>query len=135
MSSSPSLTVLREQRSTLLAEIAAIDEFRPGSLTERYRKCGKPSCHCAREGDRGHGPSWSLTRGVKGKTVTKVIPADFVDTTLEQIDRYKQLQRLLQEYTELNVKICDELLEHERGECDGPEGAEKGGSTPNSGSR
>lgn len=135
MSSSPSLTVLREKRSTLLAEIAAIEEFRPGSLAERYRKCGKPSCHCAREGDRGHGPSWSLTRGVKGKTVTKIIPADCVDATLQQIDRYRELQRLLHEYTELNVKICDALLERERGESDGPERAEKGGSTRNSGSK
>ena len=135
MSSSPSLTVLREQRSTLLAQIAAIEEFRPGSLVERYRKCGKPTCHCAREGERGHGPSWSLTRGVQGKTVTKVIPTDCVDVTLEQIHRYKQLQRLLHEYTELNVKICDALIERPRGESEGPEGAEKGGSTRNSESR
>ena len=135
MSSSPSLTVLREQRASLLAEIATIEEFRPGSLVERYRRCGKPTCHCAREGERGHGPSWSLTRGVKGKTVTKVIPGDLVDATLEQNDRYRELQRLLHEYTELNVRICDALLEHARGASDGPEGAEKGGSTRNSGSR
>ncbi|TVQ40493.1 MAG: hypothetical protein EA384_02885 [Spirochaetaceae bacterium] len=135
MSSSPSLTLLREQRAALLARIAAIEEFRPGSLVERYRRCGKPTCHCARQGDRGHGPSWSLTRGVKGKTVTKIILADFVDATLEQIDRYKQLQRLLREYTELNVKICDALLECARGESDGPEGAEKGGSTCHLGGR
>ena len=135
MSSSPSLTGLREQRATLLSQIAAIEEFRPGSLVERYRKCGKPTCHCAREGERGHGPSWSLTRGVHGKTVTKVIPADCVDETLEQIDRHRQLQRLLHEYTELNVKICDALIERSRGESERPEGGEKGGSTPNSGSR
>lgn len=135
MNSSPSLAALRKQRSTLLAQIADIDEFRPGSLVERYRKCGKPACHCAREGDPGHGPSWSLTRGVKGKTVTKIIPADCVDATLEQIDRYRELQRLLHEYTELNVKICDALLEREGDESDGPEGTEKGGSTRNSGGK
>ncbi len=67
MSSSPSLTVLRQQRATLLAQIAAIEEFRPGSLVERYRKCGKPTCHCAREGERGHGPSWSLTPGYRAR--------------------------------------------------------------------
>lgn len=135
MSSSPSLSVLREQRATLLARIATIEEFRPGSLVERYRKCGKPTCHCAREGERGHGPSWSLTRGVKGKTVTKVIPADCVDATLAQIDRYHELQRLLHEYTELNVKLCDALIDRSRGASDGPEGDEKGGSTRNSGSK
>jgi hypothetical protein len=127
--------MLREQRATLLSEIAAIEEFRPGSLVGRYRKCGKPTCHCAREGDPGHGPSWSLTRGVKGKTVTKIIPADCVDATLEQINRYRQLHQLLHEYTELNVKICDTILEDGHGESDSPEGAEKGGSPPNSGSR
>lgn len=135
MSSSPSLAVLREQRATLLSQIAAIEEFRPGSLAERYRKCGKPTCHCAREGERGHGPSWSLTRGVQGKTVTKIIPADCVGETLQQIERYRELQRLLREYTELNVKLCDALIERPRGESDSPAGAEKGGSARNSGSR
>ena len=66
--------------------------------------------------------------------MTKVIPADCVDETLGQIDRYRELQRLLHEYTELNVKICDALIERSRGESDGPEGAEKGGSPQNSGS-
>ena len=135
MSSSPSLAVLREQRAALLGEIAAIEEFRPGSLLGRYRKCGKPTCHCAREGDRGHGPSWSLTRAVNGKTVTKIIPADRVETTQQQIERYRELQRLFHEYTELNVRICDTLLEDQHDESDSPEGAEKGGSTRNSGSR
>lgn len=135
MSSSPSLAVLREQRAALLGEIAAIEEFRPGSLLGRYRKCGKPTCHCAREGDRGHGPSWSLTRAVNGKTVTKIIPADRVEATQQQIERYRELQRLFHEYTELNVRICDTLLEDQHDESDSPEGAEKGGSTRNSGSR
>ena len=126
---------MRAQRANLLAQIAAIEEFRPGSLVERYRRCGEPSCHCAREGDRGHGPSLSLSRGVEGKTVTKVIPADCVDATLAQIDRHRELQRLLYEYTELNVKIRDALIERSRGETDSPEGAEKGGPTRNSGSR
>ena len=64
MSSSRSLTVLREQRATLLARLAATEESRPGSLVERYRECGEPTCHCTREGERVHGPSWSPTRGV-----------------------------------------------------------------------
>lgn len=135
MSSSPSLSALREQRATLLAQIAAVEEFRPGSLVERYRKCGKPSCHCAREGEPGHGPSWSLTRKIEGKTVTKVIPADCVDATLEQIERHREVQRLLHEYSEVNVKICDALIQGSDDESGGSEGAKKGGSPSNSGSR
>lgn len=135
MSSSLSLASLREQRAALLARIGSIKEFRPGSLVGRYRKCGKPSCHCAREGDPGHGPSWSLTRTVNGKTVTKIIPAEAVETTRMQIERYHEVQRLLHEYTQTNVKICDALLENPGEESDSPERAEKGGSTRNSGTR
>lgn len=38
---------------------------------ERYRKCGKPGCHCAREGDRGHGPNLALTAKVSGRSPTR----------------------------------------------------------------
>lgn len=47
----------REHRRTrtpgdaLLGELAAVGDFRPGSLVETHRKCGKPTCHCARPGD------------------------------------------------------------------------------------
>lgn len=40
---------LREHKDALLKQLAAIGEFRPGSLLARYRKCGKPTCHCAQE--------------------------------------------------------------------------------------
>ena len=58
-----------------------LGDLRPGSLVARFRKCGKRNCHCAAEGAPGHGPSWSLTHGVRGKTVTRVIPADAVEET------------------------------------------------------
>lgn len=120
-----SLQALREHKNALLNQLAAISEFRPGSLVARFRKCGKPTCHCAREGDPGHGPSWSLTRYSGGKTVTKIIPLTHVDATKEQLDRYHEFQQVMHEYVETNVKLCDALLEDEN---DGRE-AEKGGSS------
>ena len=109
----------------MLADIGALGDFRPGSLAERYRKCGKPRCHCAREGSRGHGPSWSLTRGVAGKTVTKIIKAEAVETTREQIAEYRHFRQLVRELVETNVKICDALLEAESG-VDPQEGEKRG---------
>ena len=131
MNPSLSLAELRVQRAEILAHIGAIEDFRPGSLVGRYRRCGKPTCHCAQEGDRGHGPSWSLTRAVKGKTVTKIVRPDAVEATREQIGRYHELQRLLHQFTEVNVKICDVLLDSDSHELDGPHRTEKGGSAQN----
>jgi hypothetical protein len=59
--------------------------MRPGSLVERYRRCGKPSCRCAKPGEPGHGPSLSLTHLISGKTETKIISQDAVEETREQI--------------------------------------------------
>lgn len=118
------LQALREHKDSLLQRLTALSEFRPGSLVARYRKCGKPTCHCAQQGDPGHGPSWSLTRYHEGKTVTKVIPPTHVETTNEQIDRYHQFQQVIHEYVETNVKLCDVLLQEEQ---PGRE-AKKGGS-------
>lgn len=131
MNPSLSLAELREQRGELLGQIGAVEDFRPGSFVGRYRKCGKPTCHCAQKGDRGHGPSWSLTRAVKGKTVTKIVGPDAVEATREQIGRYHELQRLLHQFTEVNVKICDVLLDSDSLEQDGPHRVEKGGSAEN----
>ena len=42
-----SIDELRRRRDELRGELAAIGDFRPGTLVEYKRKCGKPNCHCA----------------------------------------------------------------------------------------
>ena len=107
----PTLQQLETKRERLRNEFAQVGDMRPGSLVERFRKCGKPSCHCAQPGSQAHGPSWSLTRAVEGKTVTKVIPAgNAVEQTKAQIAAYRRFRKLVQELLELNVEICDRKL-------------------------
>lgn len=126
---------LEARRQKLRQQLADIGDLRPGSLVGRYRKCGKPGCHCAWPGDKGHGPSWSLTRRVGGKTLTRVIPAGpAVERTREQIAECRRLRRLTQEMIEVSEKLCDAAL---RGE-EGSSGEEKGSrrsSRPRSGEK
>lgn len=104
---STSLSELEAQRERLKRQLADLGDLRPGSLVERYRKCGKANCHCAQPGEPGHGPSWSLTRDVKGKTTTKIIPKAFVPQTREQIEEYQRLRHLTSDLVEVNEKICE----------------------------
>ena len=108
----PTLQQLETKRERLKNELAQVGDLRPGSLVGRFRKCGKVSCHCAQPASEAHGPSWSLTRAVEGKTVTKVIPpGSAVEQTKAQIAEYRRFRKLVKELIELNVQICDQKLE------------------------
>lgn len=106
--SSSTTELLLLKRDHLRAQLAEVGDMRPGSLVERYRKCGKPSCHCARKGAPGHGPSYSLTHPVKGKTVTRIIPlGPAVEHTRRQIAEYQRFRTLVRELVAVNEKLCD----------------------------
>jgi hypothetical protein len=108
MTSNPNLDVLVLQRDQLKSELAAVGDMRPGSLVPRFRKCGKPSCHCAKKGAKGHGPSYSLTHAVSGKTVTHVIPAgETVQRTRSQLSEYHRFRHLVQQLIAVSEQICD----------------------------
>lgn len=118
---------LQSLRDSLKSQLVRLGDMRPGSLVGRYRRCGKPSCHCVAKDSPGHGPSWSLTRPVHGKTVTKVIPTGpAVDRTRAQIAEYKRFRAIVQQLVEVNEKLCDAQIAASRSASH--EGAEKGGS-------
>jgi len=72
----PDVPTLEFRCRDLLDAIANIGDLRAGSLKCRYRKCGKRNCRCAREGDPGHGPVWTLVFRARGKTRNRVIPRE-----------------------------------------------------------
>jgi hypothetical protein len=107
----PTLEQLEAERERLKHKLAQVEDMRPGSLVERFRKCGKATCHCAQPPSEAHGPSWSLTRAVGGKTVTKVIPpGSGVEQTKAQIAEYRRFRKLVRELIELSVQVCDQKL-------------------------
>lgn len=70
MPDEPDLAGLEAERARLYADLSGVGDFRKGTLSAVFRKCGKPNCRCARPGERGHGPQWNWIRWAGGKTVT-----------------------------------------------------------------
>ena len=105
---------LEKQREELLIKICNFPLFRPGTLTSRYRKCGKKNCHCADENSKGHGPSWTITRKVEGKTVAKYIRVEMLEETKKQIQNYHDFQTTVNKMIETNIKLCDNQLEQNK---------------------
>ncbi len=102
-----SLQALRDKRDQLVASLARVDDLRPGFLTARFRKCGKPNCHCAQKDSPGHGPSFSLTHRVAGKTVSQVVPqGSAVERAKAQIAEYHCFRKLVRELIVVSEQIC-----------------------------
>jgi hypothetical protein len=64
--SEPSLPELEAERDRLYAQLSEVGDFRRGSVSENWRRCGKPNCACARPVHPGHGPRflWTSTFAV-----------------------------------------------------------------------
>jgi len=109
---SPSLLeFLQVKRDQLKTQLLELGDLRPGSLVERFRKCGRPTCHCAQPDSPGHGPCYSLTHAVGGKTVTRIIPkGTAVERTRQQIAAYHRFRALVRELLAVNEQICDAQL-------------------------
>src|SRR5512138_930041 len=106
------IQALAQQRARLREQLATVGDLRPGSLVGRYRKCGKPGCRCAEAGAVGHGPSWSLTRAVRGKTVTQVIPAGpAVARTQAHLAEYRRFRQLIQAFVAVSARLCEAQLQ------------------------
>ncbi len=111
------LATLEADRSKLLEEFLRLGDLRPGSITAVVRRCGKPSCHCAKPNDPGHDPQFRLTRRVAGKTVTEIFPNPAaLRKAQEEVSEFHRLQKLRDNLVSLNEKICElRPVEQQRG--------------------
>jgi hypothetical protein len=100
--------------------------MRRGSLSERFVKCSKPGCACATDSEARHGPYYSWTRPVQGKTRSRFVTAEQAGTIREQIAMGQEFRRTVEKYWEVCEQWADELL-GEQSESPSEE-AQKGGS-------
>lgn len=59
--------------------------MRRGSLSERRIKCSKPTCACAQDPKARHGPYYSLTQAVAGKTRSRFLTSEAAEAVRKQI--------------------------------------------------
>jgi len=103
---------------------AAIRPMRRGVLTERRVTCSKPGCPCGHDLEARHGPYFSLTRAVGGRTRTRLVSAEQVVVVRRQIEEGRAFRSELETYWQTCERAADAELEGVRAAQ-----AEKGGST------
>ena len=131
MADEPELAGLDAERARLYAELSGVGDFRRGTLSAVFRRCGKPGCHCAQPGERGHGPQWNLTRWEGGKTVTAhPRPGPELDKAEREAGEWARFRDLTGQIEAVNEAICDArpVLAGPGETAPGVEGQKGGGS-------
>jgi hypothetical protein len=126
--SEPSLPELEGERDRLFAQLVVLGDFRRGSVSENYRKCGKPNCACAAPDHPGHGPRFLWTRSAgRRKTVGRQLAAGEVEKVRREVARHAEFATAVEQIIEVNERICEARTAAGTDAPSAPEG-EKGGS-------
>ena len=118
-------TVPRDVRS-LATQLADPRPMRRGSVSERFVKCNRAGCRCAARPDARHGPYFSVSRVVKGKTRSRWLDAEQAKLVREQVEAGQQFRTHVETYWQACERWADAQLEAPA--ATSHEAAKKGGS-------
>ena len=95
---------LLERRVALASELPPFAEVVRGSLVTRYRRCGKPTCHCVTT--EGHGPAHYLVVTLKpGKTEQILLSAAMLPVARQFLDKYNRWWAALERVSAVNRRL------------------------------
>ncbi len=92
------------ERQKLAAGLPPFEEMVRGSLVTRYRRCGKPNCHCVET--EGHGPARYLAVTLKGGKTEQILLSDeMVPVARQYLENYKRWWEALERVSEVNRRL------------------------------
>ena len=100
------LADLEAARTKLLQQFLSLGDFRPGTVSAIPRRCGKPTCHCARRNGDGH-PQFRLLRKVRARVWPSRLPRrPHFAKRPRRCTEYHRFQDLAAQLTTVNEQIC-----------------------------
>jgi len=105
---SETLSSLEKKREQLYKQLQETGDFRRGTISVVFSKCGKKNCACAKEGHPGHGPRYLWNATIGGKSFAKNLKLGVeMDTYWEETSNYKKYLSIFDELIDVNERICD----------------------------
>jgi hypothetical protein len=97
-----------QRRQAILAEIAAIGQVLPGSITERTTRCQTDSCRCRADPPVLHGPYPTWTHRAGGRQVTRTLTAAEAQQLRPMVEADRRLHQLVRELEGLTIAAVAE---------------------------
>ena len=106
MSAISSLQKIDQRIQQIKAELTALGEMRPGSLSKQYNVCGKPNCRCKDpRNPQRHGPYYQLSWVHRGQSTTQFIRPPLLPQVRAQIATYTKFRKLTGEWVNLALRV------------------------------
>jgi hypothetical protein len=102
------LTVLEKKKAEISKKIEGLGDMRSGSISVRYQQCSKRPCVCHDPGHPGHGPIYSFSEVVEGKTKIRNFKlGPELGKLQKEVENYQTFKRLSQELVAVSNHICE----------------------------
>ncbi len=98
-----SAAALRKRRRSLLRQFPSLECLLRGSLIERYKRCGRPGCHCAN--GPGHGPKCYLSISTRGAPQMDYVPNADLAETRQYLANFRKVREVLNEICAINAEL------------------------------
>ena len=93
---------LRQKKYSTLRTIQVPEDALPGSLALCHRRCGKPTCHCAK--GEGH-PIWQRTYVLDCKKQVERIPHEWAEEVKRRVDAGRQFRDAVTDVFNANAQL------------------------------
>jgi hypothetical protein len=104
----------RRRIERIRAALAKIDYLCSGTLLERTKVCGKPTCRCAQDPAARHGPYYEWGHMKAGKLVRRQVSAEQAQLLRLAIENYRYAQQLLRDWEAETEQLIDAELPRSR---------------------
>ncbi len=107
MTTESRIRTLRERIRAIRAELGKMELICSGTLLERMKTCGKPTCRCATDPAARHGPYFEWTHLHEGKLVHRVVPPAKAKVLRGAIASHQAIQTLLKQWEIESEQLID----------------------------
>jgi hypothetical protein len=99
---------VEKKKKELYQKLEALGDFRRGTISVNYRKCGKKKCVCAKPGHPGHGPQYLWNTTIKGKSYAKSLRlGPELEKYMKETGNYRNFLNLSAQLVQVSERICE----------------------------
>ena len=95
----------------LARQLAEPQPMRRGTLSTQYLRCNKPGCACADAPGARHGPYYRVVRVVQGRTQSRHVRTDRVETLRRQVAAGQEFRQHVEAYWQACERWADAALD------------------------